>query len=112
MAENNTSAEYNCDENSDCEGHKNEYVGDNESIAQDSVLDSSDIEVSSFGYSEVSSDHTDFGDEWDTNRPYNVNDTTIIANANILNWTTNFNDITIELLLRKVSLLFTSLLFT
>ena len=60
MAENNTSVEYNLDENSDSEGYKNEDKGDNESIVPDSDPDSSDIEVSSVGSSEVSSDHTDF----------------------------------------------------
>ena len=41
--------------------------------------------------------HTDFGDELDHNGPNTVHDATVTANANILNWTTNFNDITIEL---------------
>ena len=59
----NTSVEYNLDENSDSEGYKNEDIGDNESIIPDSDPDSSDIEVSSVGCSEVSSDHTNIGDE-------------------------------------------------
>ena len=36
MAENNTSVEYNLDENFDSEGYKNEDIGDNESILPDS----------------------------------------------------------------------------
>ena len=40
-------------------------MGDNESIVRDSDPNSSDIEVLSVGSSEVSSDHTDFGDELD-----------------------------------------------
>ena len=48
------------------------------------------------GSSEVSSDHTDFGDEFDHNGPNSVNDATVTANANIPKWTTNFTDITIE----------------
>ena len=46
MAENNTSVEYNLDENSDSEGYKNKDIVDNESIVPDSDPDSSDIEVS------------------------------------------------------------------
>ena len=53
--------EYNLNENSDCEGYKNEDIGDNESVIPDSDPDSSDIEVLSLASSEVSSDHTDFG---------------------------------------------------
>ena len=102
MAENNTNVEYNLDKNSDSESYKNEDIGDNESIVQDSDPDSSDIKVSSVGSSEVSSDHNDFGDELDDNGPNTANDATITANANILNWTTNFTDITIETLLRIV----------
>ena len=96
MVENNTSEEYNLHENSDCEGYKNEDTGDNESIASDSDPNSSDIEVSSLGSSEVSSDHTDFGDEWYDNGPNAVNDTTVTTNANIPNWTTYFTEITTE----------------
>ena len=48
------------------------------------------------GSSEVSSDHTDFGNELDDNGPNTVNDAAITANANIPNWTTNFTDITID----------------
>ena len=48
------------------------------------------------GYSEVSSDHTDLGDELDDNGPNTVNDATVTVNANITNWTTNFTDTTIE----------------
>ena len=48
------------------------------------------------GSSEVSSDHTDFEDEWDDNEPNTVNNATVIANANIPNLTTNFTDITTE----------------
>ena len=96
MAENNTIVEYNLDENSDSEGYKNEDIGDNESIVPDSDPNYSDIEVSSVGSSEVSSDHTDLGDELDDNGPNTINDATVITNANIPNWTTNFTDITIE----------------
>ena len=67
MAENNTSVEYNLDENSNCEGYKNEDIGNNESILLDCDHESSDIEVSLVGWSEVSSDHTDCGDEWGDN---------------------------------------------
>ena len=48
------------------------------------------------GSSEVSSDHTDFGDELDDNRPNAINDATVTANTNIPNWTTNFIAITTE----------------
>ena len=48
----------------------------------------------SVGSSEVSCDHTDLGDEFNDNGPNTVNDATATANANILNWTTNFTDIT------------------
>ena len=96
MAENNTSVEYNLDENSDSEGYKNEDMGDNESIVQDSDPHSSDIQVLSVGSSEVSSDHTDFVDKLDDNWPNTINDATVTANANIPNWTTNFTDITIK----------------
>ena len=65
MAENEISVEYNLDEHSDSEGYKNEDIGDNESISSDSDPSASDIGVLSVGSSEVSSDHTDFGDEWD-----------------------------------------------
>ena len=95
MAENNTSVEYNLDENSDSEGYKMN-IGNNESIAPDSDPNSSDIEVSFMGSSEVSSDHTDFGDELDDNGPNTINDATVTANTNIPNWTTNFTNITIE----------------
>ena len=57
MAENNTSAKYNLDENSNFEGFNNEI----ESIVPHSDPDSSDIEGLSVGYSEVSGDHTDLG---------------------------------------------------
>ena len=97
MAENNTSVEHNLDDNSDSEGYKNEDIGDNESIGPDSDPNSSDIEVSSVGSSKVSSDHTDFGDELDNNRPNTISDATVTANANIPNWTTDFTDITVEL---------------
>ena len=96
MAENDTNVEYNLDENSDSKGYKNEGIGDNESIVPDSDPTSLDIEVLSVGSSEVSSDHTDFGDELDDNGPSTVNDATVTANANIPNWTTSFTDITIE----------------
>ena len=79
MAENRTSVEYNLDENSDSEGYKNEHIGGNESIVPDSDPDSSDIEVSSGGSNEVSSDHTDFGDELDDNGPNTINDATVTA---------------------------------
>ena len=66
MVENNTSVEYNLDENSDSEGYRNEDKGDNESIVPDSDPNSLDIEVLSVGSSEVSSDHTDFEVNWMT----------------------------------------------
>ena len=82
MTENNTSVEYNLDENHDSEGYTNEDVGDNESTVPDS--------------SYVSSDHTDFGDELDDNGPNTVKDAAVTANTNIPKWTTNFTNITIE----------------
>ena len=96
MAENNTSVEYNLDENSNSQDYKNEDIGDNESNVPDSDPNFLDIEVSSVGSIEVSSDHTDFGDELDDNGPNTINDATFNANANIPNWTTNFTDITTE----------------
>ena len=48
------------------------------------------------GSREVSSDHTDLGNELDDNGPNTVNDATVTANANSPKWTTNFTDITIE----------------
>ena len=94
MAENNISVEYNLDENSDCEGYKNEDIVDNELIVPDCDPDSPDIEVSSVGSSKVPSDHTDFGDD---NGPNTINDATVTANANIPKLTTTFTVITIEL---------------
>ena len=44
MAENNTSVEYNLDENSDNECYKNEDIGNNESTVPDFDPDSSDME--------------------------------------------------------------------
>ena len=64
-----------------------------ESIVPDSDPYSSDIEVSSMGSSDVSSD---FGEEWDNNEPNTVNDATVTANTNIPNWTTYFADITTQ----------------
>ena len=98
MAENNTSIynRYNLDENSDSEGYENKDIGGNESIVLDSDPDSSDIEVSSMGSSEVSIDHTDFGEELDDNGLNTINDATVTANTNIPNWITNFTDITME----------------
>ena len=89
MAKNSISAECDLDDNSDCEGYKNEDIGDCEPIVPDSDPGTSDIGVSSVEFSKVSSYPTEFGDEWD-------DDATITANANIHNWTTNFTDITIE----------------
>ena len=68
----------------------------NDSVVPDSDPNSSDIDILWVGSSEVSSDHTDFGNEWDDNGPNTVNDATVMANANIPNWTTNFTEITIE----------------
>ena len=85
MAENNTSVEYNLDGNSDSNGYKNEDIGDNKSTVPDSDLNSSHLEVSSLGFSEISIDHTDFGDEWDDNGPNTVNDATVTASAYIFN---------------------------
>ena len=48
------------------------------------------------GSSEVSCDHTDFGDELDDNGPTTINDATVTANANIPYCTTNFTDIANE----------------
>ena len=96
MAGNNTSADYNLDKNSDSEGYKNEDIGDSESTVPNSEPNSSDIEVLSLGFSEVSSDHTDFGNEWDDTVPNTVNDATVTANVNSPNRTTNFTYITIE----------------
>ena len=58
----------------DCEGYRNEDIRANEPVVPDLDPDSSDIKVSSVGSSEVSSDPTDFEDEWDDNRPNTVND--------------------------------------
>ena len=96
MAETNTNSEYNLDESSNCEGYKNEDIGDHKSIILHLVPDSSDIEVSSVGSSEVSSGHTDFEHECDDNGPTTVNDTTHTTNSHIPNWTTNFTDIITE----------------
>ena len=112
MAEKNTSIEYNLDKNSDIEGYKNEDTGDNESIVPDFDPNSSHIEVFSEGSSEVYSYHIDFGDEWDYNGPNTVNDAAITTIAKILNWTTNFTDKIIKLLLRiSVSLYIKTLIF-
>ena len=86
MAENNTSAEYNPNENFDFESHINEDIGDDESKVPDSDPDSLDIEVSSTGSSDVSSEHTDFGDEEDDNGPDTSNNATVTPNENIHNW--------------------------
>ena len=75
---------------------KNEDIGDNESGVLDSDLDSSDIEVYSVGSFDIFNDHTDFGDGWNVNGLNTVNGATVIANANIPNWITNFTDITVE----------------
>ena len=64
MAENNTSAEYNPDENSH---FGNEDIEDSESIGPDSNLDSSDIHIYLVGSSDVYSNHTYFRDEQDDN---------------------------------------------
>ena len=94
MVKNNTDAEHNLDKNSDFEGYNNEDMGDNESIVPGSDLDTSDIEVSSVGSSEILTDHVDFGDEKDDSGPNTVNEATVTITVNIPNWTTNFNDIT------------------
>ena len=54
------------------------------------------------GSTQVYSDHTDFEDEQDDNELNTINDATVTANANIPNWTTNFTDITMSPLFRKV----------
>ena len=87
MVKNNTSVEYNIDKHSYCEGYKNGDIGDNQSKGQYSDPDTSDIEVSPVGSSEVSSDHMDFGDELDDNALNMVNNATVTANANIPYWT-------------------------
>ena len=96
IGENNTRAEYYLED-----------IGDNKSIVPDSDSYSSDIEVSSVGSSEVSSDHTDFGDELDDNGPNTINDATVTANANIPNGKTNFIDITIKPFTQESVVLFT-----
>ena len=93
MTENNASVEYNIEENSDSEDYKNEDIGDNESVVPDSDPDSSDIEVLSVRFSEVSGDHINFRGELDDNT---VNDATVTTSANIPNLTPNPTDITIE----------------
>ena len=65
-------------------------------LVPDSDPNSLDIQVLWVGSSEVSSDHTDFGDELDDNGPNTVNDATVTANANIPYWTANFTDRTLE----------------
>ena len=52
------------------------------------------MEVSSVGSREASSDHTDFGDEWDDKELTLLMMTSVKANANIPNWTNYFTDIT------------------
>ena len=97
MAKNNTSVEYNLDENSDSEGYKNEDIGNSLWVNSTRFWsNSSDIEVSSLGSSQVSNDHTNLGDKLDDNGPNTLNDVTVTANANIPNWITNFNDIKSE----------------
>ena len=78
--------EYNLDENCYSEGYKNENIGDNESIVPASDQESSDNEVSSVGSSEICSNHTYFGDDWNDNGLNTVNDATVNANANIPSW--------------------------
>ena len=90
MAENNARMEYHLDGNSNSEGYQNEDIGDNVPKIPDSDPNFSDIEVSSVGSSEVSSDHTNLGDELDNNGPNTINDATVTVNALIPNWTTNF----------------------
>ena len=96
MVEFNTSVEYNLDENSDSDRYNNKDIRHKESIVPGLESDSSDIEVSSVGSKDFSSDHTDFRDELDDNRPNTVNDVTVTANANIFNWTANFTNTTTE----------------
>ena len=71
---------------SDFEGCTEEDLAVNFSFIPDSDSDSSDIEVSSVGSSEIS----DFGESEDENVE-NLN-----ANAPNLIWTTNFGDITVD----------------
>ena len=54
------------------------------------------------GSTDVSSYHTDLGDEWDDNGPNIVNDATVTANEIIPNQTSNFTDITAEPFVRTV----------
>ena len=96
MAENNISAEYNPNENSDSEGYNNEGIRNNVSIMSDSDPDSLDIEVSLVGSRDISSNNTDFGDEWYDNGPKITNNASVTANIDIPNWTTNFTDINIK----------------
>ena len=71
---------------SDFEGFTEEDLAVNISIVPDSDPDSSDIEVSSVGSSDIS----DFGESEDENVE-NLN-----ANAPNLPWTTNFGDVTVD----------------
>ena len=96
IAENNINEAYNLNIDSDSDGSSNQDITNNESIVPDYDSDSSDIEVSLVRSSEVSNDHTDFGDEWDDNGPNAVNDATITDNVKIPNWTPNFTDLTSE----------------
>ena len=61
-------------------------------MVPDSDPDSSDIEVLPVGSCDISSHHTDFGDD---NGPNTDNDATVTANANNPKCTTNFTDIAI-----------------
>ena len=71
---------------SDFEGFTEEDLPVNISIVPDSDPDSSDIEVSSVGSSDIS----DFGESEDENVE-NLN-----ANSPNLTWTTNFEDVTVD----------------
>ena len=95
MAEKDTSAEYNPDENFGFEGYSNEDKGDNELMVLYSYPDSSHIEISLVQSSEVSSDHIDFGDEKGDNGPNIINGASVTANENLPNWTTIFTGIKI-----------------
>ena len=84
MAENNISAEYIPDENSCFGSCHHEDTRNNRSLVPDSDRDSSNIEVSLVGLSDISSDYTDSGDKQDDNGPKTIYDITVTANETFL----------------------------
>ena len=69
----------------DCEGCKNEDIGDNEPSVLNSDMHLSDIEVSSVSSSDISRDHTDSRYERDDNGPNIVKEATVTVNLSISN---------------------------